>query len=172
MRTPRLYISQVLVENARIILDKEASHYVCVVLRLKANRELVLFNGQLSAGDGEYKATLLEANKRAAVVEVGEFRATKSESPLAIELACCLIKNDRFDWLLQKATELGVSSISPIISEFTDAKLPKDRLEKKVRHWQNIVISACEQSERTRVPTVHEPVSLGAWLCGNKSDQK
>lgn len=174
MRIPRLYCKQILSSKSRLVLDKEASHYVCTVLRLKANRKLVLFNGELSDDFGEYHATLIEANKRAAVIEVGAFIKTKVESPLNIELACCLIKSDRFDWLLQKATELGVTSISPIVSEFTDVKhsvkLSKERVEKKLLHWQQIVISACEQSGRTQVPIVNAPTALTDWLLDNASD--
>ncbi len=178
MRIPRLYCKQVLSPKSRIVLDKETSHYLCTVLRLKANRDLVLFNGELSDTTGEYQARLVEANKKAAVVEIGEFTKTGTESTLDIELACCLIKNDRFDWLLQKATELGVTSISPIISEFTDVKhsvkLSKERLEKKILHWQQIVVSACEQSGRTRVPIVNVPTALIDWLTGdmNRVDEK
>jgi len=173
MRIPRLYCKQVLSSKSRLVLDKETSHYLCTVLRLKANRKLILFNGELSDEFGEYQAILIDANKKAAVIEVGDFINKKIESPLNIELACCLIKNDRFDWLLQKATELGVTSISPIISEFTDVKhsvkLSKERLEKKVLHWQQIVVSACEQSGRTQVPFVNTPIALTDWLSVNKN---
>lgn len=172
MRIPRLYINQLLTENSTVVLGQESSHYLCKVLRVKADRQLVLFNGYLSdAGEsGEYQATLIEADKKACVVEIKKFIETQSESPLKLELACCLIKNDRMDWLLQKATELGVTKISPLFSEFTDVKLSAERIDKKQRHWQQIVISACEQSGRTQVPIVNSPVSLSDWLVQDKSE--
>ena len=174
MRTPRLYVKQLLTEHSTVLLEQESSHYLCTVLRVKAGRELVLFNGFLSAAGerGEYQATLIEANKKAAVVEIKKFVETQSESPLKLELACCLIKNDRLDWLLQKATELGVTTISPLFSKFTDVKLPADKIEKKQYHWQQIVISACEQSGRTHIPIVNSPISLSQWLAQDKSEDK
>jgi 16S rRNA (uracil1498-N3)-methyltransferase len=172
MRIPRLYVKQLLTQHSTVILERESSHYLCTVLRVKAGRELVLFNGYLSdAGvSGEYQATLIEANKKAAVIEIKEFVQTQCESNLKLELACCLIKTDRMDWLLQKATELGVTSISPLFSEFTDVKLPVDRIEKKQCHWQQIVISACEQSGRTHIPIVNSPIPLSQWLAQDKSE--
>jgi 16S rRNA (uracil1498-N3)-methyltransferase len=174
MRIPRLYVKQKLSANSSLELPQETSHYLCNVLRVKAGRELVLFDGHLSVDGkaGEYQATLLEANKRSAVVEIKNFIETQSESKLNIELACCLIKNDRMDWLIQKATELGVTTISPIFSEYTDVKLSAERLDKKQSHWQQIVISACEQSGRTYIPIVNYPTSLSAWIEQNSSDEK
>jgi 16S rRNA (uracil1498-N3)-methyltransferase len=174
MRIPRLYINQKLTENSVLVLEQQASHYLCKVLRVKAGRELVLFNGCLSdvGTSGEYRATLTEANKKAAVVDLKQFTATQSESNLELELACCLIKNDRMDWLLQKATELGVTTISPLISEYTDVKLSVERVEKKQCHWQQIVISACEQSGRTQIPIVNSPTPLSQWLTQDTSEYR
>jgi 16S rRNA (uracil1498-N3)-methyltransferase len=174
MRIPRLYINQKLTENSVLVLEQQASHYLCKVLRVKAGRELVLFNGCLSdvGTSGEYRATLTEANKKAAVVELKQFTATQSESNLKLELACCLIKNDRMDWLLQKATELGVTTISPLLSEYTDVKLSVERVEKKQCHWQQIVISACEQSGRTQIPIVNSPTPLSQWLTQDTSEYR
>lgn len=174
MRIPRLYVDQKLTEKSVVILEQQPSHYLCKVLRVKAGRELVLFNGYLSdtGSRGEYLATLTEANKKAAVVELKKFTATQSESNLKLELACCLIKNDRMDWLLQKATELGVTTISPLFSEHTDVKLSAERLDKKQCHWQQIVISACEQSGRNHVPIVNDPMSISKWLKQDSSENK
>jgi 16S rRNA (uracil1498-N3)-methyltransferase len=174
MRTPRLYVNQKLTENSVVVLEQQASHYLCKVLRVKAGRELVLFNGCLSdaGSSGEYRATLTEANKKAAVVALTNFTATQSESNLKLELACCLIKNDRMDWLLQKATELGVTSISPLFSEYTDVKLSAERVDKKQCHWQQIVISACEQSGRSQVPVVNSPIPISQWLTQDTSENK
>lgn len=171
MRTPRLYIKQVLTENSTVVLEQESSHYLCTVLRIKVGRGLVLFNGELSEGAQrcEYQAIVVDANKRSAIVEIKQRVTVSRDSLLDIELACCLIKNDRMDWLLQKATELGVTKISPLLSEFTDVKLSKERVLKKQVHWQQIVISACEQSGRTQVPVVNSPLPLSEWLSQNRS---
>jgi 16S rRNA (uracil1498-N3)-methyltransferase len=174
MRIPRLYVKQKLSANSNVELSQETSHYLCNVLRVKAGREVVLFDGRLSddGKTGEYQATLLEANKRSAVVAIKKFIETQSESQLNIELACCLIKNDRMDWLIQKATELGVTSISPLFSEYTDVKLSAERLDKKQFHWQQIVISACEQSGRTQIPIVNFPSSLSGWIVQSSAEEK
>jgi 16S rRNA (uracil1498-N3)-methyltransferase len=174
MRIPRLFVNQKLTENSVVVLEQQASHYLCKVLRVKAGREIVLFNGCSSdtGSSGEYRATLTEANKKAAVVALTNFTATQSESNLKLELACCLIKNDRMDWLLQKATELGVTSISPLFSEHTDVKLSAERMDKKQLHWQQIVISACEQSGRTQIPVVNSPISISQWLTQVISENK
>jgi len=174
MRIPRLHVEQTLIEHSVVVLSQQASHYLCKVLRVKAGRELVLFNGVLTdAGStGEYRATLTEANKKAAVVKIENFIASQVESNLTLELACCIIKNDRMDWLLQKATELGVTVISPLLSEHTDVKMSVERMGKKQLHWRQTVISACEQSGRTQVPVVNSPVPISEWLMQDTSDNK
>jgi len=150
MRISRIYINKPITLNERLTLESTVAHYVSTVLRMKIGRQVILFNGQ----GGEFRATLVDSNKKTVSFEVDDFIDTKSESPLSIELACCLIKNDRMDWLLQKATELGVTSFVPLFSEYTDIKIPQDRLKKKIDHWQQVVVSACEQSGRTSIPTV------------------
>lgn len=159
MHTPRIFLNQELSEQQQITLEPEASHHLVTVLRIKQGRKILLFNGQ----GGEFSAQLVVANKRAAVVAIDEFADKNNESPLSIHLGICLIKNDRFDWLLQKATELGVTTITPLISQYTDNKIPSEKLPKKIKHWENILVNAAEQSERTLLPPINPPQKLKTW---------
>ena len=168
MRIPRIYIEHALRENETLELHQQAAHYIATVLRMKPKRQVILFNGEC----GEYQATLQEVTKRRVVISVGTFSERKIESPITISLGIALIKFDRFDWLLQKATELGVTSIHPLISEFTETKLAVDKQEKKLAHWHQILISACEQSERTRIPSLAEPQTFDNWLMDRQEDKR
>ena len=168
MRVPRIYTPQPLAENVTVQLDTAAAHYVANVLRMKPDRPIVLFNGQ----GGEYHGRLAIASKKSASVNVLSFVDKSSESSLTIRLGICLIKNDRMDWLLQKATELGVSSVVPLFSEYTDIKLPKERYEKKLKHWRQVMTNACQQSGRTLLPTISEPMELSDWLKPVDTDLK
>jgi 16S rRNA (uracil1498-N3)-methyltransferase len=168
MRIPRIYMNQSIAFNECFTAGSTVAHYVNTVLRMKVGRQVILFNGH----GGEYSATIVDSNKKTVSFEIDNFNDVQLESPLSIELACCLIKSDRMDWLLQKATELGVTSFVPLFSECTDIKIPQNRLKKKVDHWQQVVVSACEQSGRTHIPTVASPRGLNAWIEPIKVDKK
>lgn len=168
MRIPRIYSPQPLAEHTSVQLDGAAAHHVVTVLRMKVGRQLVVFNGE----GQEFLATLTQGDKKKAEVSIDTVRDGEVESPLCSALGVCLIKNDRMDWLLQKATELGVSAIYPLVSEYTDLKLSPARLEKKALHWQQVVISACEQSGRVRVPKVAPLQKLEPWLVAIEADNK
>lgn len=168
MRISRIYTSQPLSENTTVHLDAVAAHYVANVLRMKTGCPIVVFNGE----GGEYTANIQTVNKKAVIIDVKTFVAIEIESPLKVCLGVCLIKNDRMDWLLQKATELGVDRIVPLFSEYTDVKLPKERQEKKILHWQQIAINACQQSGRVSVPHVEPPQPLAHWVGAVEADCK
>lgn len=153
MRIPRIFLDQALAAGQEYALPGDRAHYVSNVLRLTAGRPLLVFNGC----GGEYVATLVSAGKKQAVIQLGEFIDVDRESPLGIELAIGLARGDRMDWIIQKATELGVARISPLYTERTEVKLSGVRLEKKMQHWQQIVVSACEQSQRNYLPSLLEP---------------
>lgn len=179
MHIPRIYLSQPLAENSTIELEPAAAHHIATVMRMKVGRSVTVFNGQGRSVEnasetvfGEFSATLAYVSKKSVAVAVGDFVPRKTESPLAIGLGACLIKPDRMDWLLQKATELGVSTITPLWSEYTDVKLPADRLEKKYKHWQQVIVSACEQSERVVIPTLNQPKKLPDWLASITAEKK
>ncbi len=149
-------------------LDQKNSHYLKNVLRVKLNYKLVVFDGSGS----EFLATVTDIQKKVIVVTLEEETTPNNESPLVIHLGLAISKGERMDWALQKATELGVTEISPLITERVDVKLDKDRQQKKLDHWQQVVISACEQSGRVKVPVVNEQQELSKWLESEQSEEK
>lgn len=168
MRISRLFIDTTLSPNALISLDEKASHYLIKVLRLKPNAPLVVFNG-----DGnQYSATIEAIEKKAVTLRTKDCEAVNNESPLSIHLAIALSKGDRMDWIIQKATELGVTAITPLTSERSEVKLKGERLEKKLQHWQQIAISACEQCGRNRVPTINALSIADDWAKTVKAERK
>lgn len=168
MRTTRFYLPQSLSPNATVELTAEASHHAFTVLRLKEGAPLIVFNG---AG-GEYTAQIVSASKKSVMIQTDSFNPVDNESPLLTHLAMGISKGERFDLVLQKATELGVSEITPLFTERTEVRLSKDREEKIQQRWQNIVINACEQSQRNRLPKLNTPVDFSVLLDNEKSEKK
>jgi 16S rRNA (uracil1498-N3)-methyltransferase len=164
--TARIYTDQPLSPGISISLPPVAARHV-QVLRFQPGNTLTLFNGQSrSDGDleGEFTATIESMGRSDVQVEVGQFVATQRESSHAVRLAIGMPANERMDWLVEKATELGVASIQPLMTERSVLRLTGERSIKKQVHWQGIAIAACEQSGRNRVPTIHLPVNLADWL--------
>lgn len=160
MRIPRLYVDQPLNTGAVIDLNAEASRYLGAVLRMEAGRPLIVFNGQ----GGEFLATVHSASKKQVSIGIGPHNGIDRESPLAVHLGIGLSKGDRLETVIQKATELGVSAITPLFTSRSEVRLNSERTDKKLAHWQQIAISACEQCQRNRVPVIHPPVPLEGWL--------
>lgn len=160
MRIPRFYTPQPLPLGEVIELLPEVFHHAVQVLRLTVGEALILFNGQ----GGEYHATLHSINKRTASAKIEQFHALSTESPVALTLAQAIIKPDKMDIALQKAVELGVNAIQPLITQRSVVRLGKDQLDKKWQHWQGILIAACEQAGRTTIPQLHATLSLEQWL--------
>ena len=158
MRTSRIYTPQSLAPHTAVELDKEASHHLATVLRAKSGDPVVLFNGE----GGEYAGELSIAGKKVTVA-LGEFCADDRESPLRTVLGIGISRGERFEWVLQKAAELGVSDIYPLVTERTEVKLKGEREEKKLGRWQQVIISACEQCGRNRLPNLHPTQSLADW---------
>jgi 16S rRNA (uracil1498-N3)-methyltransferase len=127
---------------------------------MKVGQSAILFNGE----GGQYIGRLTNASKTNSTVLIDGFSAVEKESNLKIHLAVGVSKGDRMDWIIQKATELGVTEISPIFTGRTEVKLSGSRLDKKLSHWQQIAISACEQSQRNRVPSINPILSFDDWL--------
>jgi 16S rRNA (uracil1498-N3)-methyltransferase len=168
MRIPRIYISGKLQINTSIDLDTSASHHIAKVLRMKMGGALTLFNG-----DGfEYTATIEAINKKSLTVSIHQALATHTESPLAIHLGIAISRGERMDHVMQKATELGVTEITPLFTERTEVKLKGDREQKKLQHWRRIIVGACEQSGRTKLPTLNPPQELSIWLSKTSADKK
>ena len=155
MKSPRIYQNTSLEAGLDIELDKNASHHLTKVLRLKNDAEITLFNG-----DGhEYPSILLLQGKKV-FVHIKNQLQTDRESNLKITLLQGISKGDRMDMCIQKAVELGVNKIIPVICQRTVVNLKADRGDKKIRHWQGIIISACEQSGRNVLPVLEAPSTL------------
>lgn len=160
MRIPRLYQPCPLHSGERLELTEDAVNYLKNVLRLGEGHWLKIFNG-----DGRYlDAEIVEVGKRTLTVQLGTAYQTDNESRLQLGLAQCISRGERMDYTLQKAVELGITEIQPLFSARTQVKLDGERLLRKQQHWQQIVISACEQSGRNRVPVVAPPLPLHDWL--------
>ncbi|MEP6940672.1 MAG: 16S rRNA (uracil(1498)-N(3))-methyltransferase [Rudaea sp.] len=160
MRIPRIHVEQSLRPGIEVLLPEQAGEHVARVLRLERGHPLILFNG-----DGrEYDATLGALAKRAVIAEVTAVRDVDRESPLRLTLAQGIARGEKMDWILQKATELGVTRIVPIITERTEVKLDDERAERRVAHWRSVVAGACEQSGRTALPQVEPPQRIDRWL--------
>jgi len=168
MRIPRLFIDQTLQLGQQVELAGDRAHYAVNVLRLTAGRPVILFNGQ----GGEYRGSLLSASRKSATVELESFDPVDRESPLDVELAIGISRGDKMDWIIQKATELGVRRISPLYTERTEVKLKADRLAKKMEHWTQVTVSACEQSQRNRLPVLSAPRDLTDFVSSCKSDAR
>lgn len=156
----RLYCDLPLSSGAEIALPESAARHAVTVLRLQVGDALSLFNGE----GGEYSARLVAVNKHEARARVAEFRALERESPLAITLALGISAGERMDYSLQKATELGVSAIAPLATERSVVKLAGERADKRLHHWRNVVVAACEQCGRNRVPAVAPVQTLFSYL--------
>jgi 16S rRNA (uracil1498-N3)-methyltransferase len=168
MRIPRIYTKQSLQPNASIALEAGPSHHIARALRMSEGDKVRLFNGE----GGEFLATLSEVGKKSVQVSTFDHQPLELETPLRIELGIAISRGDRMDWVIQKATELGVASIAPLTSERTEVKLKGDRAHKKLQHWRQITISACEQCGRNRLPVLHPLASLESWIGGVEAERK
>jgi 16S rRNA (uracil1498-N3)-methyltransferase len=168
MRLTRIYTPQALTLDATIVLESQASHHLARVLRAQTGDEVFLFNGE----GGEYQARISGISKQVVAVELHSFIASNKESSLLIHLGICISKGDRMDLVMQKATELGVNQITPLLAERSQIKRNKEALAKKLRHWQQIAISACEQSGRNFVPKVNNVKSSNDWFKTCDSQEK
>lgn len=160
MRVPRIYFPLPLSIGSSVSLDERALQYVIRVLRLRIGAQLWLFDGR----GAEYRAVLETVEKRAAKVRVLERIERHVESPLQIVLGQGISRGERMDYALQKAVELGVSRIVPLLTERSAVNLSEGHVEKRLRHWQGVVISACEQCGRNYIPPVDTPRPLAAFL--------
>lgn len=160
MPSPRFYCPARFAPGATIPLPGNATHHALHVLRMKTGDPLTLFNG-----DGfDYPGQILRIDKAGATAKIVGKLEVQCESPLLITLAQAISARERMDFTLQKAVELGVACIQPLAAERSVVKLAGDKIERRREHWQNIVISACEQCGRAVVPEVLPPLPLADWL--------
>lgn len=158
---PRIYHPESLQSGQSLELSSEAARHV-QVLRLQPGDALTLFGDPVRGG--EYAATVRHMGRQNVQVEVGVHTATERELPRIVHLVVGMPANDRMDWLVEKATELGVASIQPVMTERSVLRLQGERAEKKRMHWQAVAVSACEQCGGNRVPVVHPVCPLDSWL--------
>ena len=151
MRIPRIFIFDSINSNDEYILDRDQSHYLKNVLRLKTSMSVRLFNGS----GYEHLGMIKKVNKDRVSIVILSKEKKNNESPLKVNFLIAISKSSKFDYLIQKLTELGVSSITPIQSERSEIKISSKDQNKKIEHWEKIAISACQQCNRDRPPKIH-----------------
>ncbi|MEQ1531402.1 MAG: 16S rRNA (uracil(1498)-N(3))-methyltransferase [Methylococcales bacterium] len=164
MRISRLYVATALAEGKCIDLPEEAAHYVRTVLRLKSDQDIIVFNG---AG-GEFVSTVQEISRKTVSIAIKHKQEQDNESPLQIVLGLGIARGDRMDFAVQKAVELGVTHITPLVTERCVVQFKGDKKPQRVLHWQKIVQHACEQSGRCVLPELIEIEQLEHWLSGQQ----
>ena len=160
MRTIRIYQPGHYAVGDLIELSETASQHVGVVLRMQPDDKLTLFCGD----NREFSATITRAHKKKVMVTITAVQQVNRESPRGIHLAQAISKGDRMEWVIQKAVELGATSITPLLTTHCVVRLDATRLAKKQAQWQAIAIAACEQSGRNQLPMVHPACSLNDYL--------
>jgi 16S rRNA (uracil1498-N3)-methyltransferase len=162
---PRFYCPTPLVSGALLDLPDGPARHV-QVLRLQPGDAITLFDGQqhVNGQFGEYAATVTQMGRSHVQVQVGDWTATRREAARQIHLAVGMPANERMDWLVEKAAELGVASIQPLMTERSVLRLSGERAVKKQLHWQSVAVAACEQCGGNRVPVLHEVLTLTQWL--------
>lgn len=162
MRLIRAYVDAPLAVGDRIALPDDAAAHLVRVLRLDAGAACTLFNGDGRDCDGR----IVVASKREVLVEIIGTHAVDNESPLRVTLLQGIARGEKMDLIVQKATELGVHAIVPVISERSEVKLDAQRAQRRHAHWCSVAIAACEQSGRARIPHLDAPQSLHAAVQG------
>ncbi|WP_363323697.1 16S rRNA (uracil(1498)-N(3))-methyltransferase [Accumulibacter sp.] len=157
---PRFHCPIPLAVGMQTDLPERVAHHAVKVLRLRRGDDLTLFNG---AG-GEYRARILGCERARVSVEVLERLLSERESPLSISLVQALQAGEKMDLTVQKAVELGVGRIVPVISRRSVVRLAEQRGTRRLEHWQGVVVAACEQCGRNRLPEITVPESLERWL--------
>ncbi len=162
--SPRFYVDAALNAGARIALPTAVAHHAQRVLRLRTNDEIVLFNGR----GGEYAAHLLGDGEAA----IDRFDPVERESPLDLTLIQALVAVDKLDWVIEKAVELGVTRIVIASTERSVIRLDAERLRKRREHWQDVIVAACCQCGRNRLPPVEFAASLAAAITAASAERK
>lgn len=160
MRISRLFMDAGLAEGAVLALPEAAARRLREVLRVRQGEPLEVFNGT----GGAYAARVLSVSRREVTVEVGAFDPAERESGLAVTLAQAISRGSHMDYTLQKSVELGVHAIVPLFTERSNVRLDGERAASRMQHWRNIIIGACEQCGRNRVPDLSPPVPLEEWI--------
>ena len=168
MRISRIYQSEEFTLNKTHLLTKQAAHYVAKVLRLSVGDKIIVFNGN----GHEYLAEILNIKSAEVTIKIIESSIKSNESSLKIHLGQGISRGEKMDFTIQKAVELGVSEITPLITKRCGVHLSQERWDKRFQHWSSIIISACEQSGRTIIPKLNPPQSIALWLGQRKETSK
>ncbi|MGH8688115.1 MAG: 16S rRNA (uracil(1498)-N(3))-methyltransferase [Burkholderiales bacterium] len=158
-RTARFHVDAALRAGSTVLLPEDAAHHAVHVLRLRPGDEAVLFNGR----GGEYSGRLAAVDRLRVSVDLLEHRAIERESPLAVTLVQGVSSGEKMDFTVQKATELGVAALQPVVATRSTGRLSGERAELKRAHWRRVAIAACEQCGRNRVPEVRPVLSLAEF---------
>ena len=161
----RIFQPYTINQNSLITLDDNAFNHLIRVLRMKTGESITLFDGSNQITP----AVIHEVNKKTVIVKTANSVLDNRESPLNIHLGQVISRGDKMEFTIQKSVELGVNTITPLLSERCGVKLDQERLEKKVQQWQKIVISACEQCGRNIIPSINPVMKLENW-CANLTD--
>jgi 16S rRNA (uracil1498-N3)-methyltransferase len=165
--TPRVYLDSQLNAGMTVALEEAAAHHVLRVLRLRAGDAVTLFDGR----GGEWRGEIVSAHREHVAVRAQEWRDVERESPLAVTLVQGVSSGERMDFTVQKAVELGVAAIQPVLTEKGVVRLAGERSAARVAHWRRVAISACEQSGRNRVPEIRDIVPLERY-CAATDDPR
>lgn len=163
-REPRIYLPQPLASDERYTLTADRHRHLSRVLRLKSGAGLTLFDGR----GGEYPATVEQVQRSQSTVRTGEHIDTERESPVPVQLAQGIGRGERTDFAIQKAVELGVTSIVPLLTRRAVVKLDAERAERRLAHWTGIIVHACQQCGRNRLPELHPITTVNEWLHGHR----
>lgn len=164
----RIYQNTTLSTHSMVTLDENASHHLARVLRAAVGDEVILFNGDGS----DYPARITQITKKNVAVEIQHKITCQREAPIDIYLAQGIARGEKMDFIIQKAVELGANKIFPLVTERCNVRLTAEREEKRLRHWQSIVISACEQSGRNVIPELLPSQTLGEFVASVEADVK
>ncbi len=162
----RLFVSRELINGPAAVLEGDRARYLGRVLRLRVGDELTVFDG---SGD-EWAATIEAMTKNSATLALGDELDSATESPLRIHLVQGISRGERMDFVVQKATELGVKRITPVLTDYGVVKLDDRRAARRREHWEGVAVSACEQSGRTRLPLIDTPLPLRRWFGAKPAD--
>ena len=168
MSLTRIFTDSRLDCNESVDLGETASHHINKVLRMKPGQKIQVFNGS----GGYYDAEITAVERRAVTVIPLQHISEERESNLKITLVQGISRGRRMDYTIQKAVELGVNQIVPLFTEFSNVKLEGSRIQNRLTHWRSVIINACEQCKRTRVPGITGPVTLSDWISGDQHPLK
>jgi len=156
----RFYHSKAITINESIVMDDFSAHHALKVMRLKSDDKLILFNGDGS----DYEGQVININKRKVEVLINSKKNINNESDLKVTLLQAITSNEKMDWIIQKTTELGINEIQPILCDRSIVKIKNDKIEKRLLHWHQVSIAACEQCGRAKIPKINKPENITKYL--------